>query len=439
MHRVVIIGGGFAGLTAAQKLKHAPVAVTVIDRRNFHLFQPLLYQVATGALSPGEIASPIRNILHKQKNTNVLLCEVTDLDAACREVILRDGGRVPYDSLIVATGSTHSYFNHPEWEAFAPGLKTIEDATAMRGRILYAFEAAEREHDPEKRRAWLTFVIVGAGPTGVELAGALAEIANDTLRHDFRSIDPREARIILVEGMERILQTFPADLSKAAEASLLKKGVRAHAHAHVTNITADGVTVHHEDHDEQISCKTVLWAAGVRASGLGKILADRAGAQMDKAGRVAVEPDCSLPGHPEIFVAGDLQVFTHQTGKPLPGVAQTAIQGGAYIARTIVRRLRNQPVKPFHYWDKGNLAVIGRLSAVADFHKFHATGAIAWMIWLFIHIMYLVGFDNRLVVFTKWAGNYFTHNRSARLITYAGHDSGPERVTDVPARPASPS
>jgi NADH dehydrogenase len=416
-HRVVIVGGGFAGLTAAQKLKHAPVTVTLIDRRNFYLFQPLLYQVATGALSPGEIAAPIRNILHRQKNAIVLLGEVSDIDVAGREVIFCDGGKVPYDSLIVATGSTHHYFNHPEWAAFAPGLKTVEDATAMRARILFAFEAAERESDPEKRRAWLTFVLVGGGPTGVELAGALAEIANDTLRHDFRSIDPRDARIILVEGMERILQTFPPDLSQAAEASLLKKGVRTRAHAHVTNINAEGVTVQESGREEHIACRTVLWAAGVQASRLGKVLADRAGAQLDKAGRVFVEPDCSLPGRPEIFVAGDLQIFTHQTGKPLPGVAQTAIQGGAYIARTIVRRLRNEPVKPFHYWDKGNLAVIGRLSAVADLHKVHATGALAWMIWLFIHILYLVGFDNRLVVFTKWAANYFTHNRSARLIT----------------------
>ena len=370
MHRVVIVGCGFGGLNAALALKKAPVDVTVIDRRNYHLFQPLLYQVATGALSPGEIASPIRNILHAQKNTKVLLGEMTDLDADAREVILSDGARVGYDSLIVAAGSTDFYFGKDEWKAHAPGLKSIEDATEIRKKILFAFEAAERETDPARRRAWLTFVLVGGGPTGVELSGALAEIANDTLRHDFRSIDPRDAAIILVEGMERILQAFPEDLSKAAEKSLHGMGVRAAPGGKVTDITEDGVTVKFKDREETIPAKTVLWAAGVRASHLGKIVADRAGAELARNGSVIVEPDCSVKGHPEIMIVGDLASFTHQTGKPLPGVAQVAIQQGTYAAKTILKRLKNEPVKPFHYWDKGNLAVIGRLAAVAQIGKF---------------------------------------------------------------------
>lgn len=418
MHRVVIVGGGFGGLTAAQALRHAPVEVTVIDRRNFHLFQPLLYQVATGQLSPGEIASPIRNILHNQKNTRVLLGEVEDFDVGARQVILNDGTRIPYDSLIVATGSTPSYFGHDDWAKLAPALKTIEDATEVRRRILFAFEAAERETDRQKQREWLTFVLVGAGPTGVELAGALAEIANDTLKHDFRNINSRDAQIILVEGMERILQTFPEDLSKSAEESLLKKCVKARAHCHVTNITADGVTLKSASgEEERIECKTVLWAAGIRASELGKVLADKTGAQLTKNGGVTVEPDCTIKGHPEIYVIGDLQTFTHQTGKPLPGVAQTAIQAGSYAGKAIVKRLKNQDVKPFRYFDKGSLAVIGRLSGVAQIGKLHLSGATAWLVWLFIHIAYLIGFSNRIIVITQWAFNYLTHNRSARLIT----------------------
>jgi NADH dehydrogenase len=417
MHRVVIVGSGFAGLRAAQGLKHAPVEVTVIDRRNYHLFQPLLYQVATGALSPGEIASPIRNILNGQKNARVIMGDVTDIDPQKKEVILRDGGRVCFDSLVIGTGSTHHYFGHDDWSKIAPGLKTIEDATEIRSRVLFAFEAAERASDPDERRAWLTFVIVGGGPTGVELSGALAEIANDTLRNDFRSMNPRDAQIMLVEGVSRILQTFPEELSEAAERSLHKMGVMTKAGAMVTNVTSEGVTVKYKDREEHIRAKTVLWAAGVRANRLGKVLAEKTGAQTDKAGRVYVEPDCSVKGFPNIYVIGDLQVFTHQTGKPLPGVAQTAMQGGDYVAKTIVRRLRGETVRPFHYWDKGNLAVIGRLSGVADLHKLRISGPIAWFIWLFIHIAYLIGFDNRLLVMTEWAYNYFTHNRGARLIT----------------------
>jgi NADH dehydrogenase len=418
MHRVVIVGGGFGGLNAARALRHAPVEVTLIDRRNFHLFQPLLYQVATGQLSPAEIASPIRNILHDQENTRVLLGEVDDFDVAARCVILNDGTRTPYDSLIVATGSTDTYFGHDDWEKVAPPLKSIEDATEVRRRILFAFEAAERETDPQKQREWLTFVLVGGGPTGVELAGALSEIANDTLKHDFRNINPRDAQIILIEGMERILQTFPEDLSKSAERALLKRGVQTRAHCRVTNITCAGVTLKTASGEEQsIPCKTILWAAGVRASSLGKALADKTGAQLTKNGGVTVEPDCTVKGHPEIFVIGDLQTFTHQTGKPLPGVAQTALQTGRYAAKTIIRRLKNQQVKPFRYFDKGSLAVIGRLSGVAEIGKLHLSGAPAWFVWLFVHIAYLIGFSNRIIVITQWALSYVTLNRSARLIT----------------------
>jgi NADH dehydrogenase len=425
MHRVVIVGGGFAGLRAAQGLKRAPVEVTVLDRHNYHLFQPLLYQVATGALSPGEIASPIRNILHKQKNTRVLLGEVVDLDPDHRELLLKDGGRIPYDSLVIATGSTHYYFGHDEWAEFAPGLKTIDDATEIRKRILFAFEAAERETDRAKRRAWLTFVIVGGGPTGVEMAGAVAELANDSLRHDFRDIDPRDANVFLIEGADRILQTFPPHLSEEAERSLHKMGVLTKTYAMVTDVSPDEVTVKYRDSQERIQCKTVLWAAGVRASELGKVLAERTGALMDRAGKVIVEPDCTIAGHPEIYVIGDLQVYPHQTGKPLPGVAPTAMQGGTYVAKTIAKRLRGEEVKPFRYVDKGNLAVIGRHSGVADLHKLQFSGPLAWLIWLFIHIAYLIGFDNRVLVLTEWAFNYFTHNRGARLMTGPTPDPPP--------------
>ena len=436
MHQVVIVGGGFGGLSAAQALKRAPVEVTVIDRRNYHLFQPLLYQVATGGLSPGEIAAPIRNVLAKQKNTRVLLGEVMDFDVDGHAVILRDGVRVPYDSLILAAGADTSYFGHNDWAKLAPGLKSIEDATEMRKRILFAYEAAEREADPAKQREWLTFVIVGGGPTGVELAGALAEIANDTLRHDFRNINPRDSQIILVEGSERLLQTFPEDLSKAAEKSLHKMCVRTRAHAQVTQVTETGVTMKFPDHEETLATRTVLWGAGVTGSRLGKILGEKCGAAMEKGGRVTVQPDCSIAGHPEIFVVGDLQFLKDKKGKPLPGVAQTAIQGGAYAAKTIAKRLRNEPVKPFEYWDKGNLAVIGRLSGVADLGKFHFSGPLAWFIWLFIHIVYLVGFDNRIVVLMEWAFNYFTHNRSARLIT--GPVPGSAAPAEAFAKPAAP-
>jgi NADH:ubiquinone reductase (H+-translocating) len=415
--KVVIVGGGFGGLYVAKALGRAPVSVAVIDRRNFHLFQPLLYQVATGALSPGEIASPLRVVLKNHRNTEVLLGEVVDLDVANRRVILRDGD-VSYDYLVVATGATHHYFGNDQWEAVAPGLKTIENATEIRSRLLLAFERAEREPDPAERRAWLNFVIVGAGPTGVELAGALGEIANDTLRHDFRHIDPREAAILLVEGEPRVLPTFPADLSAKAEQQLIALGVSARTGARVTQIDGDGVTVTVNGREERIATHTVLWAAGVRASRLGKVLAERAGAQLDRAGRVVVEPDLTVTGHPEIFVIGDLSSFTHQDSKPLPGVAPVAMQQGRYVAKAIRGRVSGDgQAAPFHYFNKGNLATVGRNKAVAEFGKVHIAGFPAWFLWVFVHLMYLVEFDNRLLVFTEWVYNYFTRNRGARLIT----------------------
>jgi NADH dehydrogenase len=416
-HRVVVIGGGFGGLYVAKALSRAPVSVAVIDRRNFHLFQPLLYQVATGGLSPGEIASPLRVVLKNHRNTEVLLGEAVDLDVDRRRVILRDG-EIPYDTLIVATGATHHYFGNDQWEALAPGLKTIENATEIRSRLLLAFERAEREGDPAERRAWLNFVIVGAGPTGVELAGALGEIANDTLRHDFRHIDPRDAAILLIEGEPRVLPAFPPDLSAKAERQLIALGVRSLTNAKVTAIDAEGATFTVDGRTERIATHTVLWAAGVRASRLGKVLAERAGAQLDRAGRVIVEPNLSVPGHPEILVIGDLSSFTHQGGKPLPGVAPVAMQQGRYVARLIESRLAGREKSaPFHYFNKGNLATVGRNRAVAEFGKLHISGFAAWFTWVFVHLMYLVEFDNRLLVFTEWVYNYFTRNRGARLIT----------------------
>jgi len=424
LHRVVIVGGGFGGLYAAKSLGKAPVAVTLIDRRNFHLFQPLLYQVATGGLSPGEIASPLRVVLRAHPNTEVLLGEVVDLDPERRRVILRDG-EAAYDDLIVATGATHHYFGNDQWAPLAPGLKTVEDATEIRSRVLAAFERAEREPDLEKRRAWLTFVIVGGGPTGVELAGALGEIANDTLRHDFRRINPADAQILLIEGEDRVLPLFPPDLSSKAEKQLIALGVRSLTGAKVTGIDPGGVAIEAGGHQQRIAARTVLWAAGVRASRLGKVLAERAGAPLDRAGRVVVEPDLSLPAHPEIHVIGDLANFSHQGGQPLPGVAPVAMAQGRYTAHLIIRKLRGQPVEPFHYFDKGNLATVGRNKAVAQFGRIHIAGFLAWFVWVFVHLMHLVEFENRLLVFVEWVYNYLTRNRGARLITGTDRTPGP--------------
>jgi NADH dehydrogenase len=414
-HRVVILGGGFGGLYAAKALKHAPVQVTLLDRRNFHLFQPLLYQVATGSLSPGEIASPLRAIFRRQRNTEVLLGEAVDLNTDSRRVILADG-EIKYDTLVVATGSGDYYFGHDEWKRSAPGLKSIEEATAIRGKILYAFEAAEREHDPAKRREWLTFVMVGAGPTGVELAGALGEIAHDTLRRDFRSIHPEEAVIVLLEGGPRVLPSYAPDLSTKAEASLIRLGVTPKMNALAIGIDDSGVTVKTAAGTERIAARTVIWSAGVRASSFGQVLANRAGAQLDRGGRVGVNPDLSLPNHPEIFVIGDL-ARSEEDGEPLPGVAQVAMQGGGYVAKLIAARLRGGTLPPFRYFDKGSLAVIGRASAVAEIGKLHISGLLAWFTWLFVHLMYLVEFSNRILVFIHWGFLYLTYDRGARLIT----------------------
>jgi NADH:ubiquinone reductase (H+-translocating) len=418
-HRVVIVGGGFGGLYAAKGLARAPVELTLVDRRNYHLFQPLLYQVATGALSPGEIASPLRHVLSGNPNTSVWLAEVTDIDVDGRQLVLGEH-KLPYDTLVLAAGAGNHYFGHDRWQPDAPGLKSIEDATEIRSRILRAFEAAEMETDPDARRACLTFVLIGGGPTGVELAGALGEIANDTLRHDFRHINPAEAHILLLEGGDRILSAFPPQLSEAAERSLIRLGVRTRTKALVTGIDATGVTILVDGATQRIPARTVLWAAGVAPSPLGAILCRRIGATLDRAGRVVVEPDLSVPGHPEIFVIGDMASFTHQGGKPLPGVAPVAMQQGRYVARLIGKRLRGEPVEPFHYWNKGNLATIGRRSAIADFGAIRFSGPFAWLAWLFVHLMYLVGFENRVLVLMKWMYNYVTRNRGARLITGEG-------------------
>jgi NADH dehydrogenase len=415
-HRVVIVGGGFGGLYAAKGLARTPVEVTLVDRRNYHLFQPLLYQVATGALSPGEIASPLRHVLSGNPNTRVWLAEVTDIAVDARELILGEH-KLPYDTLVLAAGAGNHYFGHDRWQAAAPGLKSIEDATEIRSRILRAFEAAEMDPDPETRRACLTFVLIGGGPTGVELAGALGEIAHDTLRHDFRGINPAEAQILLLEGGDRILSAFPPQLSEAAERSLIRLGVRTRTRALVTDIDLAGVTILVDGATQRIPAHTVLWAAGVAPSPLGAILCRRIGAAADRAGRVIVEPDLSVPGHPEILVIGDMASFTHQGGKPLPGVAPVAMQQGCYVARLIGKRLSGEPVEPFHYWNKGNLATIGRRSAVADFGAVRFSGLLAWLAWLFVHLMYLVGFENRVLVLIKWMYNYITRNRGARLIT----------------------
>jgi NADH dehydrogenase len=415
-HRVVIVGGGFGGLKAARGLKRAAVQVTLVDRRNFHLFQPLLYQVATGALSPANIATPLRAILKRQKNVEVQLGEVTGFDVAKRHILLADR-QIPYETLIVAAGAADFYFGHPEWEQLAPGLKTIEDATEIRRRILSAFEAAEAEDQPEAAEAWLTFVIVGAGPTGVELSGAVAELARHTLRPEFRRIDPARARIILVEGADRVLPSYPADLSAQAAKSLERLGVTVRVGEIVTDLKSHAVVLRRGSREETVSARNVFWAAGTRAAGLGAALAAATGAATDKGGRIRVESDCTLPGHPEIFVIGDLAHFTYGMNKPLPGVAQVALQQGAYAAKLIAARLNDRTLPPMHYHDLGTMSTIGRAAAVAQIKKLHLHGHLAWLVWLFVHLMSLVGFENRMLVFIQWAWSYWTRNRSARLIT----------------------
>ena len=405
---VVILGAGFGGLYAARELKDAPVRITVIDRRNHHLFQPLLYQVATAGLSPGDIAYPIRSVLRHQKNTDVLLAEAVAIDTERQCVQLRDGD-LSYDYLIVATGATHSYFGHDDWEEYAPGLKTLEDALEIRRRILLAYERAEREPDPVRREMLLTFVIVGGGPTGVELAGAIAEIARKVLVEDFRVIDPRESRIVLVEAGPRILAAYPEDLSQKAANALYKMGVEMRTH---TAVTAIGEEMAHLG-DESLPAGTIIWAAGVAASPLAQSLR----VPLDRAGRVTVESDLSLPGHSNVFVIGDLALFTHQAGKPLPGVAPVALQQGRHAAHNILRRERGEATVPFHYLDKGSLATIGRARAVAQIGKIKLSGFVAWVLWLLVHILYLIGFRNRFIVMAQWTWGYLSMQKAARLIT----------------------
>ena len=401
-----MIGGGFGGLYAARTLANAPVRVTIVDCRNYHLFQPLLYQVASAALNPSDIASPIRSIVAHQRNAEVILGEAASIDTANRRVLLADGGELAYDTLVVATGATHSYFNHPEWERDAPGLKTIEDALEIRRRVLLAFEHAERETDAEAQKAWMTFVVVGAGPTGVELAGALSEIARQTMIRDFRNIDPSKARVILVEGRDRVLPPYPPSLSAKAQQQLERLGVEVITRGIVTSLNDHEVCIG----ETSIATKTVLWAAGVQASPLAQSL----GVPLDRAGRVLVEPDLSIPGHSEVFVIGDLAAV--KFGEEwVPGVAPAAIQEGVYVAKLVA----GAPRAPFRYRDKGSLATIGRAAAVADLGLFKMSGFLAWIAWLTIHIFFLIGFRNRLLVITQWAWAYLTRQRGARLITSA--------------------
>jgi NADH:ubiquinone reductase (H+-translocating) len=430
---VVILGGGFGGLYAARELRGAPVRLTLVDRRNHHLFQPMLYQVATAALNPSDIASPIRSVLRRQKNTEVLLAEATEVDVEERRVRFGDGGSLDYDYLIVGTGAHFSYFGHEEWAPLAPGLKSLEDALEIRRRVLLAFELAERESDTVKRHAYLTFVIVGGGPTGVETAGAVAEIRRYALRRDFRHIDPREATVMLLEGGPRLLPSYPPELSERAKLDLRRLGVDVRTETMVTNIQpglvhAAGWT---------IPAKTVIWAAGNTASELLKSL----DAPLDRMGRALVEPDCTIPGHPEVFVLGDAAAYLHQEGGALPGICPVAIQMGQYTARAILGDLAGRPRRAFRYWDKGQLAVVGRGRAVADIWRFHFSGFIAWLTWIFVHIFFLIGFRNRVLVLIQWAWSYFTYGVGARIITEdvrlppvgARADAPPEEVA-VPSR-----
>jgi NADH dehydrogenase len=410
MPHVVIVGGGFAGLYTARGLAHVPAEVTVVDRHNYHLFQPLLYQVATAALNPSDIAAPIRGILRKQKNVSVILGDVQSIDTNAKSLQLADGATIRYDYLVLATGATHSYFNHPEWERDAPGLKTIDDALEIRRRVLLAFEAAERESDPARQQQWLTFVVIGAGPTGVELAGALSEIARQTVVRDFRRIHPESARVILLEGKDRVLPTYPPDLSEKARQQLAGLGVEVVTDAIVTGVNDHEVRVG----DRVIATRTVLWGAGVQASPLAKSL----GVPLDRAGRVLVTPELTIPGHDNVFVLGDLAAAKQHDGTFVPGVAPAAIQAGQHTARNLERAIAGQPLRAFKYRDKGSLATIGRAAAVADLggrKKFG--GFFAWMAWLVIHIFFLIGFRNRFLVITQWAWAYFTYQRGARLIT----------------------
>jgi NADH dehydrogenase len=436
-HRVVVVGGGFGGLQAASHLARAPVELSLVDRRNFHLFQPLTYQVATGALSPGEVCYPLRAIFKRHQNVRVLLADVTGFDLDSREVRLAPGAgesgpsAVRYDTLIVAGGSRYSYFGHDEWQHVAPEVKSLESALAVRARLLSAFEAAEMEPDEERRRAWLTFVIVGAGPTGVEMAGQIAELGRDTLRRDFRAIDPREGRVLLIETADRVLTSFPPSLSRKAARSLQRLGVTPMLERTVVSIDEEAVAIEAPGGGcERIPARTVIWAAGVTASGLAGQLAELTSSELDRAGRVTVEPDLTLQGHPEVIALGDMVRVRAADGTPetLPGVAPVAMQQGRYAAKLVRARLDGASVGPFRYRDKGNLATIGRASAVADLHLIRLSGFIAWVTWLVVHLWYLVGYENRLLVFIRWSFSFFTHGRGARLISRQPSDvEAPER------------
>jgi len=416
--RVIVVGGGFGGLSAAQALKSAPVDVTLIDRRNYHLFQPLLYQVATGSLSAGEIAAPLRGVLSRQKNVRVLLGDVRDIDPVSKRVLLADGAGFEYDWLIVAAGSQSAYYGHESWREWAPSLKSVEEAIDVRHKILYAFEVAERIADPAQRRAWLTFVIVGAGPTGVELAGAIAEIARQTLKNDFRSINPKEAQIILMDSAARVLPPFPEDLSEKAKRALVKLGVQIKTGVRVKDIDKEGLNVQVHDRIERLEARTVIWAGGVTVPTLGKTLASRTKAETDTSGRIKVGPQLTIASYPDIYVIGDLALALDPNGAPLQGVAQVAMQQGTYAAKAIVARVQGKPKQAdFKYFDKGNLAVIGRWSAVANTFGIHMSGLPAWLVWAFIHLMYIVQFQSRILVFIQWAIQDLTFSRGARLIT----------------------
>ena len=406
---VLIVGGGFAGLYTALGLKRAPVRVTLVDRQNHHLFQPMLYQVATAALNPSDIAAPIRSVLRKHRNAEVVLAEVRSIDTSARRVVFADGGESTYDYLVVATGARHSYFGHDDWEVLAPGLKSIEDALEIRQRVLLAFERAERETDVVRRHAFLTFVVVGGGPTGVETAGALAELRRYALRRDFRHIDPGEATVLLLEGGLRLLPSYPPSLGDKAKLELRRLGVEVRTETFVTDVRPGSVAAA----GWTIPTRTVIWAAGNVASPVLSCL----GTPLDKVGRAIVEPDCTIPGHPEVFVLGDAALYNHEEGGPLPGICPVAIQMGEYTARTIIGDLAGRPRRAFHYWDKGQLAVIGRGRAVADIWKLHFSGFIAWLVWTFVHIFFLIGFRNRVLVMIQWAWSYLTFGRGARLIT----------------------
>ncbi|MCY2985109.1 MAG: NAD(P)/FAD-dependent oxidoreductase [Planctomycetota bacterium] len=424
--QVVVIGGGFAGMSCVRALRRADVEVKLIDRRNFHLFQPLLYQVASGGLSPANIAAPLRSIFRKQKNAQVLLGAVADFDMTTRNIILEDQSTIPFDYLVVATGSTHHYFGKDaEWEPLAPGLKTIEDATEIRRRVLSAFEEAERTDDLEKRSSLLTFVVVGGGPTGVEMAGAICELAHQSMKKDFRTIDPCKARVVLVENSKLILDRYHATLSAAAARDLTNLGAEIWNETRLMEIKPDHVMVSHAGESKRLDTHTVIWAAGVKASMLGKKLTEAMHSpdQVDRSGRVAVDSQCSVVGHPNIFVTGDLAAFSVSDGKTLPGVAPVAVQQGHFVGNLIAKTVRgSRPTKPFEYWDKGNMATIGRSHAILEAGKIRMTGRLAWFAWLFIHIMYLARFENRMLVLFQWFWNYSTRNRTARLITGARNE-----------------